>query len=106
VFTAFLKKVEIGRDEDGEPVTTLVVDTVAFGEGETGRVTKGEKDLAVLKALQASPKASWDMLATITGVHKSSVERAINRLLKEKLIKKRALAEGLHNTKSRERSAP
>ena len=83
-----LDVVELGRDTDGDPITsctvTLVQDGVATAEAAQERQI--DHAVALLRAVHAEPKASQRRLVEMTGQARSKVQRGLDQLKKERLI--------------------
>jgi predicted transcriptional regulator len=95
MLTAFLKLVEISKDSDGDPVTTLVVDSIEAGEGDPVTQSKpSDRNRIILSAIVSDPATGATELSRKCNINRDAVNRTITRLIEGKLIKKHLLGTG------------
>jgi AAA domain/Bifunctional DNA primase/polymerase, N-terminal len=92
VFNTSMKRIILGHDEDGDEVSTLVVDSVCE-EGKDApdsdaNTSKNEQDLRLLHAIKNAPRGTRSEWAEAAGVTVGSLSRRLERLKRGKLISK------------------
>jgi hypothetical protein len=93
-FFSRLQSVEIGPDEDGDQVTSCVVEAIdvatasllpTTGEDAGGREASiADRDARLLRALAENPEASLRELAAAADMPRTTAERTLRRLAKDK----------------------
>jgi hypothetical protein len=87
-FAFKLRPVELGVDDEGDQITTCVVDALGSGEssGEEQAHRDGRDQICLLREIAKHPGLSESAYASAINRHKSFVHRSLARLLKDKLI--------------------